>query len=63
MSKLSTTLFSMINQYIKASLQEAQLSLSNLLSNTEELQRIESVANTLIETLGNNGTVLSCENG
>jgi len=53
----------MINQYIQASLQEAQTSLANLLSNTSELNNIEAAANLLIKTLGDEGTVFSCGNG
>jgi len=53
----------MINQYIKASLEKAQKSLSNLLSNSDELQKIESAASLLIQTLGDQGTVFSCGNG
>ena len=50
-------------QTIKTSLQEAQNSLSSLLANAQELQNIQVAANTLIQTLGNNGTVFSCGNG
>lgn len=52
-----------MNKHIRASLEEAQSSLCELLSNTEELKKIEDAANVLIETIGVKGTVFSCGNG
>jgi len=53
----------MLNQHIKASLQEAQNSLSSLLANPQELLNIEAAACALIKSLGSQGTVFSCGNG
>ena len=52
-----------INCHIKASLEEAQISLSNLLSNTKQLNNIDEAANILIQALGDKGTIFSCGNG
>ena len=52
-----------MNKHILASLEEAQNSLSNLLSNSAELRKIEDAAKVLIQALDAKGTVFSCGNG
>lgn len=52
-----------MNEHIQASLEDAQNSLSNLLANATELQKIEDAAKILIQALGAKGTVFSCGNG
>ena len=50
-------------QKIKASLQEAQRALENLLADEKTLADIESAAEILIETFQKGGRVFSCGNG